>query len=84
MKKTVDYGQGEGLTDRRRTFKPRALLGAALLLAIQGLMLPCASPAIELPGFWSYTAGPLRTARCNHTATLLPNGKVLVAGGLNL
>ena len=33
-------------------------------------------------GTWSAT-GSLTTAHADHTATLLPNGKVLVAGGYN-
>jgi len=35
------------------------------------------------PGAWSPT-GSMSTVRSDHTATLLPNGKVLVAGGFNL
>ena len=49
--------------------------GATLVLEPVGL----ASAQVVGPS-WSIT-GSLDTARYNHTATLLPNGKVLVAGG---
>src|SRR4030095_11881613 len=76
-------------------FNPRVLIGFALYAT--GLVLafaPMSSAAAEdnaaaelspsvpapLPGRWRAT-GDLGTARSNHTATLLPHGQVLVAGG---
>jgi hypothetical protein len=39
-----------------------------------------AQPSAAAPGQWEFT-GSLNTGRVFHTATLLPNEKVLVAGG---
>src|SRR5438067_851777 len=57
----------------RRIAFPLLLLGAGL-----ALIQPCAGQR----GTWTPT-GSLATARYGHTATLLPNGQVLVAGGFN-
>ena len=74
---------------------PRALHTATLLangkvLVVGGIQVDEGGPIINsaevydpATGFWTAT-GSLITARCDHSATLLPNGKVLVAGGLLL
>ena len=82
---------------RAALLNSRILVGFALYAA--GLVLafaPMSSAAAEdnaaaelsqsvpaqAPGAWKVT-GDLVTARELHTATLLPNGRVLVAGGAN-
>ena len=57
----------------RRIAFPLVLLGAGL-----ALIQPCAGQS----GTWEET-GSLATGRSDHTATLLPDGQVLVAGGVD-
>lgn len=52
--------------------------GALLLLSV--LWFTANSPAAFAAGTWSFT-GSMHTARDGHTATLLSNGNVVVAGG---
>ena len=55
------------------------VVGGASVLG-SGLALASAELYDPLTGVWSFTGG-LTHARCNHSATLLPTGQVLVTGG---
>ena len=62
--------------------RTRLLTVYALVLAALALNLLVASEANAFLFTTPWiTNGPLTTARYEHTATLLPNGKTLVAGG---
>jgi len=50
-----------------------------VVCAMAGVLL-LAPPVLSAPNTWTAT-GSLSTARAEHTATVLPGGKVLVAGG---
>src|SRR5580693_5304326 len=58
-----------------------ALLCAAAL-SVHAAGKPTVKPAIPSGGSWTLT-GNLNTGRFEYTATLLPNGMVLVAGGFD-
>ena len=63
---------------RERMYRLRTFgIELALVFLLLGL---CAITAHALAPRWEYT-GSMATERAGHTATLLSNGKVLVAGG---
>src|SRR5436309_15813532 len=84
-------------TSRLAFVNPRALIGFALCAAGLALAFGAMSSAAagdnaatelsqsapaQTPGMWKVT-GSMATARDQHTATLLRNGKVLVAAGFS-
>lgn len=76
--------------NEKRREHTATLLTNGLVLVTGGEPLPrqmSPSKTAELydpqTGTWRYTRFPMNVARTSHTATKLPNGKVLIAGGFN-
>src|SRR6516165_10279290 len=55
---------------------------ARVAVAVTLLVVATHPPALAASGSWAFTAS-VHTPRDGHTATLLPNGNVVVAGGEN-
>ena len=70
---------------RRRTFQGWKGLGLLVVMGtlILGNVLPARAPSLPIAQDWTVT-GSLDPGRQGHTATLLPYGQVLVAGGLDI
>ena len=60
--------------------KNRFILPIALIATVISLALFAQLRSAAASGSWT-AQNPMSTARFMHTATLLPNGRVLVAGG---
>src|SRR5437879_12542395 len=64
----------------RRVPSPSQLLAISLSVVTLVIATPLWAQELPEPGTWR-TVGDLNQARAGHTATLLANGTVLIAGG---
>ena len=79
MKKTITVTDTVTFVRPVRSAK-HLLSGNIFLLLLLALGLWIANPCVATPGQWDFT-NSLTSPRELHTATLLPNGQVLVAAG---
>src|ERR1044071_6118597 len=81
--KQLSYSLHSGIEVIRYSFVggplAQPIISSAFPLFFLSAML-LAGPCAATPGKWEYT-GSLKIARFHHTATLLADGRVLVAGG---
>jgi N-acetylneuraminic acid mutarotase len=61
----------------------RVLVAGGTTTTSPGNSVTTAEVYDPVAGTWTYTTGPMNSGHRDHTATLLPDGRVLVAGGVN-